>query len=125
MRNRLNILLLLTASIVPWSRMVHAEPFNFPTLGGRNAQESISTHDGTICTQNVGGRASLNMGVYGVNRSTSNNNVSLYPQGGDNFGGFVMLNVPLNAPSRLNCAKLLEIVRRQLDQAQCPLLDRL
>lgn len=109
MRTRLKLAAFLVAGVAQWSTVVRAQPYRFPTVGGRNAQESISTQDGTICTQNVDGRASLNMGVYGDKSSSENNDVSFYSQGGDNFGGFVMVNVPLSAPPKLNCAKLLEI----------------
>ena len=106
---KLRFAAIVVISVAQWATAVHAEPFRFPTFGGRSSQESISTQDGTVCTQNVNGRASINAGLYGDKSSADNSNVSFIPQSGDSFGGFVMLNVPLSAPRRLNCAKLIEI----------------
>lgn len=107
---KLGLAALVVLSTVQWATGLHAQSFRFPTYGGRSLQESVSTQDGTVCTQNVDGRASLNVGLYGdTTSSAQTNNISFIPQDGDSFGGFVMLNVPLSAPRRLNCAKLLEI----------------
>ncbi|WP_299402227.1 hypothetical protein [Acaryochloris sp. IP29b_bin.148] len=128
MGRRLTLAVWIVVGVAQWGTVVHAQSFHFPTVSGRTSQESISTPDGTVCTQNTSGRANLSMGVYGDTRSSEDYGLSsATSEKGDNFGGFVMVNVPLGAPRRLDCASLLEIeyerAKLRLKRERLELLD--
>lgn len=107
-KNYLQCIALALANVINFVTPTLATPFFFPSLNNSPAQESITTQDGTTCTQNVNSRTNLNVGVYGDTGSDSSNSFS-FSQDSSNVGGFVILNVPLNSSQHLNCAKLLEI----------------